>query len=1099
MPHAPNIYTIPASRPFFETLAQFVLGGQTNSSCHPERLASAKRSEDGSEGSPSDCAHILGDPSAQPQDDISPFALANTTIFFPTRRACKNFELELLRQAGTQALILPRIIPVRDVGEIGLEHEDISETTVTPTQRVWVLARLILQWKQAVYAAVNAGHTPKWHNPNDPIFIQISHAECVALAQDLANTLDQLTLEHVSAHAIADMIPTEFLGSHELNLGFLNIVLQQWPQFLQDHSLQDPIVAWDEAIHAMAQRIEAGQFGRVIAAGSTGSTPATAELLAAIARSPYGTLIIPGLDTQLSVTAWAAIGAAGQAETHPQIHLKRLLTTLHIAHPADVPILGRITPPPLLETIVSYALQPASTTDEWHSWRVQQCDAELMNATAHVTLLEAAHEEEEALSIALQLRLTAATPHETAALITPNRTLARRVCAHLQAFGVDVPDSGGLPLLHTMPGRAARLLLDALAAPQSPAAALAFLRHPMVQVEGVLDLKTAVTALECALFRGIAPAGDWNAALAHNFETWQNAHCEGAKPHQLTHAQKSLTLEDWHNAQAVLEGYLAAIAPFLALQTADNPHQPFATYNEQFAQIFAALVPVVQDEDIPKFSQNLEGAIANREACLQLGATACQVLNYDADTAHTTVLQAIHDAHTGQATQFLIPFAAYPAILTQILNMAPTLPPPLHNSRIVVMGALEARLHTFDTVILGGLNEGMWPPANMPDVWLGRALRSAIGLPMPERRIALSAHDFAQFMGQNHIILTRSVREGGAPTLPSRFLQRISAVMGTHSFEPWRSRGNAVLAQVRAHNATHNFAPIAAPTPCPAVALRPKTLSVTKIETLLHNPYAIYAEYVLGLKPLEPIGQLPDARIRGALIHTIVELAATQWSDDTQALHNSVLTEIETHTSVLPDKERILWRLQLHGVVDGIIAFEQARRQHTHKVRCEVSYRMQWDIMGEKFTIHGRADRVEQRSDGIVISDFKTGVVPATKLVNAGLYPQLVLLGEMAHAQNFEKNGTLTSIHALEYIKFTDNFTQLKASQPMGKGEALAQMRTNILDGVHVALQAMCTPTHPFYVKPYGGKIASYTDYDHLARIAEWGVLAEEDEGGEDE
>src|SRR4029077_14190047 len=80
-----------------------------------------------------------------------------------------------------------------------------------------------------------------------------------------------------------------------------------------------------------------------------------------------------------------------------------------------------------------------------------------------------------------------------------------------------------------------------------------------------------------------------------------------------------------------------------------------------------------------------------------------------------------------------------------------------------IYGPLESRLMQADRVIVGSLIEGVWPPAPRIDPWLSRPMRHDLALDLPERRIGLSAHDFAQLLGADDVILSHSAKAGGAP------------------------------------------------------------------------------------------------------------------------------------------------------------------------------------------------------------------------------------------------------------------------------------------------------------------------------------------------
>ena len=141
--------------------------------------------------------------------------------------------------------------------------------------------------------------------------------------------------------------------------------------------------------------------------------------------------------------------------------------------------------------------------------------------------------------------------------------------------------------------------------------------------------------------------------------------------------------------------------------------------------------------------------------------------------------------------------------------------------RVRILGPLEARLTESDRVVLGGLVEGTWPPESRTDAWLSRPMRLNLGLDLPERRIGLSAHDFAQLLGARDVILTHAAKIAGTPTVPSRFIQRLAAVAG----ERWPDaleRGETYLAWARELDRPEAIdRPAPQPAPKPPRAARP--------------------------------------------------------------------------------------------------------------------------------------------------------------------------------------------------------------------------------------------------------------------------------------
>ncbi len=125
-----------------------------------------------------------------------------------------------------------------------------------------------------------------------------------------------------------------------------------------------------------------------------------------------------------------------------------------------------------------------------------------------------------------------------------------------------------------------------------------------------------------------------------------------------------------------------------------------------------------------------------------------------------------------------------------------------HHPRLAILGPLEARLQHFDRIILGGLNEGGWPGQARNDPFLNRPMKAEIGLSTPERRIGQAAHDFQQLSGLGEVIYTRSLRAEGAPTVASRWLQRLAVVAGEQGAKRMRAAGSRYLALAQAVDET---------------------------------------------------------------------------------------------------------------------------------------------------------------------------------------------------------------------------------------------------------------------------------------------------------
>ncbi|HUG60204.1 MAG TPA: double-strand break repair protein AddB, partial [Methylomirabilota bacterium] len=474
MARDPRVFSIPAGAPFLATLADGILDGTLI-------------------------------PGTAFRDD--PLALADLTVFLPTRRAARALATALVDRLGGGATVLPRIRPLGDVDDDGADGlTDPAGLDLPPPMddpdRLVALAGLVLDWRRRL--APEALVTPAGH----PITVPASTADAVHLARDLLALIDQAAVDGVDWSGLSALVPDDYAAWWQLTLGFLGIATGAWPAHLAELGRMDPAAHRVAVLRSVAERLAAGGLGKpVIAAGSTGSQPATAALLAAVSRLPNGAVVLPGLDFDLDEATFAALpgGRVDGADSHPQAALARLLAVMGIDR-AGVRHLGTVSPAAATRArILSDALLPASLTDRWPtiSGRLAADPRGTAAALRGLSIAVAASEAEEALAIAAALRETLETPGAIAALVTPDRALARRVCAELDRFGVSAEDTAGVPLARTPPGVLALILADCVAAGLDPVGVVALTRHPLAAF-GLSRprVRSAARALELTCLRG---------------------------------------------------------------------------------------------------------------------------------------------------------------------------------------------------------------------------------------------------------------------------------------------------------------------------------------------------------------------------------------------------------------------------------------------------------------------------------------------------------------------------------------------------------------------------------------------------------------------
>src|SRR6266700_1138044 len=547
MAPAPRVFTIPASTPFVPTLIRALIDGTL----------------------------VPGFPATR-----DPLALAHATLYLPTRRACRLARDLFLDVTQESAAILPRIIAIGDVDEDEIAFAEVATGALAADalalppalgglERRLLLAQLVLKWAARI-APDARGEAPLVAN---------NPASALALADDLARLMDDMTTRGVAWDRLDGLVPETLDRYWQLTLEFLQIARENWPKILAERGAIDPAARRDALIKAEAARLAAHPDRPVIAAGSTGSMPATAELIAAIAKLARGAVVLPGLDLALDAQSWDLIGGRDDGDArvtpaveHPQFAMQALLRRIGIAR-EQVVALG--TPAAHdRERYISEALRPAAATDRWQ--QLAGCDVPLRidRALETVAVIEAANAGEEALAIAISLREALETPHKTAALITPDRALARRVLAALERWKIAVDDSGGDALADTAAGRFARLAADAALGGLSPVALLALLKHPLMRLGAAEGAHArAIAALEKAVLRGPRPHPGTD-GLAHALASFR------AELAKLRRGERSdlhpsdpramLTDGELQAAANVVVELTAALAPFEGLRAGSH-------------------------------------------------------------------------------------------------------------------------------------------------------------------------------------------------------------------------------------------------------------------------------------------------------------------------------------------------------------------------------------------------------------------------------------------------------------------------------------------------------------------------------------------------
>lgn len=961
-----------------------------------------------------------------------PAALARLTVLLPTRRAARGLAEAFLRLTEGRPLLLPRVIALAEAADEAAMVTGIAPPApaIGTLRRQAALARLVMAKERS------AGISGADHH--------------FRLAGELATLLDEIAREEADPARLADAADAAHAVHWQRTVEFLGIVTAAWPAYLAEAGVADPAARLVAMIDARRRAWEEAPPGLpVIAAGSTGSIPAVARLLRVVSRLPEGAVVLPGLDTTMAEAAWESL-----ADGHPQAALKRLLAALDVTRGDVAPWLsvGAVTGgTPARAEAIARAMLPAAGMDDWR--RVAR--DHVRQGIAGIARIDAADENEEALAIALAMRLALEAPGRRAALVTTDRDIAERVQSALARFGLRADDSAGRPLRATPPAVFLRLLVAACAEQLSPLPLLSLLKHPLAACGlSPARFRAAVRLLEKAILRGPRPG-------------------PGLDGLDEALVQATRRKQPWRP-----RGLAAAAAVLAALRATLTP-----------------LLGVFGTGTVPP-DRLLEATLAAAEA-LAATDTVAGAARLWAQEAGEALAERMAEAAEALAEMGPLTPEEWPGLFEALLEGAEVrlrrqgsagagAPHP----RLFIWGALEARLQSVDVAIIAGLNEGTWPAAVDPGPWLSRPMRQRFGLAPPEAAIGQAAHDVTQLLSCcPQVILTRSRRVDGAPTVPSRWLVRLDAFLKGQLGEGEHLRpATDLLGIARALDAPEAVTPEDRPMPRPALALRPRRLAVTDIERWLRDPFEIYARHILALKALPEIDEPVDGGDWGSLVHDSIAAAIRRaekegWPAPATFRQWIIGEGAQRFATLAAPARAAFWRPRLARIASWVAETDAERRRALRIVASHAEIKGEMTLP-DGFILHGRADRIDLLGDGtLALIDYKTGGVPPQRDIAEAYAIQLTLEAAMASRGAFATFGAAHA-SALTYWKLSGGHEPGAVTVVKGEIDALAAGAWQRFEELRARY---ADPATPYLARPHPHRAPDFSDYLHLARVAEWG------------
>ncbi len=957
--------------------------------------------------------------------------LQSGLILLPTRRAVRGLGDAFVAAAiedGMRATLLPRLRPLADIDpeEPPFEPGELIgkvRPAIDGTQRRFEMARVVAAYHERA------------------MDLPLDAATALAMADPLLAILDDAALEEAKltqSDAWARLMGEA--AKHFQDAATLYRIIQDfWPERLGELNMEEPQTRKVKLLNALvAHWTETPPDYPVIIAGSTGSLRATRRLMRVVAALPKGMVILPGFQATDNDETWDKID-----EQHPQYAMKLLIQGLNVERDQvrnfTTDVVGTLDADRqrLARTrVLEEALVPASRTADWLE-RIKKLEtdfgAEIFDqATQGLSLIEARSDAEEALAIAFILREALEKKGRTAALVTPDQVLARRVRARLVRWNVDVDMSQGEPLAETKIGVFLDAVLAASQSPDGPMEKAVLFGHPLTALGKVSsDILDMWHEIEREFYRKEQRLGTEERALSDIEIDLNNA------------LQPLFELEGEASAPVWASALIAA-----SEQIASDPDHHGSHYlwrgegGESAAQLLEHII--VYGEYLP---------------------------NVDAK--------------------------GFLRLMRQLMTGIVVRPRVGKHPRLSILGPLEARMLSADVIVLGGLNEGIWPATPTPGPFLSRGMRREMKLSLPERRYGLAAHDFFELAANPTVYLSRSKRSDSGPTIASRWVWRLQTLLqgavGKDGLKEKLGTANHYLswAQQLDHVPADAVKAANAPKPKPKKEDRWNTkngrsLSITEVKTLIRDPYSTYGKHVLGLRRLNDLAQENGPSEFGSAIHLGIE----------NFLKGKKLPLMEDQDVVFV--EEMNKAFALYGFSPEVIAKERARFDViAAALRTELNARKaeSYDIEGleiwgetsipdRDFLIRGKMDFVERGIDGYGFVDFKTGAPASDNEVAAGFDPQLPLAAYILR-QGGLKNRKPGITARLGYMRVKGSNDDFKYA-PIGKKKSVDELTDDAIATLMKLIDRFDDPNTPYESQVRSKFTNGWSDFDDLARRGEW-------------
>lgn len=924
--------------------------------------------------------------------------LSKIKIFLPNRRSVIALREAFLRKSDNQAMLLPAIKPIADIGfEESLIFDEISHellelpTVISDIRCKAILTKLIYKWQ-----------CQRLGQPDANVI------QSVQLADDLKDIL-QLTKQHqVDLSLIAEILPSDLANHWQSTLEFFSILFSNWEEILKEQGLIDKQTYQYKVLKMLQNAWQTKQPEYpIIIAGSTGSIPVVADFIKAITNLKKGYVVLSGLDCDVDDEIVAHID-----ESHPQYYLNKLLNHLQTTRNDIENWCSNKLQLSCKNNIIQNIMLPANLSYRWQDIKQDTLDF------SDYEILELDDSYEEAKTVSLILKQALDNPSQTACLVTLDSHLAIKVKSIMCRWDILINDSNGIELKNTSVANFFVLIVDMLQSNYAPIELLSCLKHPLASFglkKG--EQKSLIRKIEKSLLRGARPQNILK-QIADIYPNIANILDKAKNLHQLLHAPQA-------DLSKIIDEHIK-FAELLA--NTDDESGEIVMWQNDYGEQFKTF--------LDEFANNAY---------------------YLGDFNPVSYLGVFNAFISG--IKWRAKYGFHP--------------------RVSILTPQEARLQNFDIVIIGGLNEGVWPRTAKIDAWLNNTMRQKLGLPTAQDAIGKSAHDFANVFCSPKVFLTRAKKNGTTQNVASRWLLKTDAIIkitnNQHQVKPkldWTKWAKIL-------NNPDKIEYDQLPSPTPDTKYRPKVLSVSTITKLMSNPYEVYASKILNLKPLKKIDEDPTSADFGNIVHEVIDYFTKSYPNGSFdfCLENFMqVGQNEFDRQSISPSLKILWWARFELIAKWFVNQDILRRDQLKEIFSEISG--EYEILDHIIT--AKTDRIEIYQDNKAkIIDFKTGSIPFKSEVLLGYAPQLVIEALILNKGGFKVQSTTSDI---EYWKL-NKVSSINLAYS-NKKTNIEQLLVSVEAGITELIAKFSKSSTPYLCYPNPQNRPKFDDYKHLSRIS---------------